>query len=105
MRIGVCVKQVPAWSARMDSATGVLVRSSSQGVMNPYDLFALEAALRAAGTLRSAEAVSGTEVFAITMGPPQAEQTLREALALGGGIRSREDIGLFERMSETMGRL
>lgn len=83
MRIGVCIKQVPAGSARMDSATGVLVRSSSQGVMNPYDLFALEAALRAAGTLRSAEAVSGTEVFAITMGPPQAEQALREALALG----------------------
>jgi electron transfer flavoprotein beta subunit len=76
MRIGVCVKQVPAGSALMDNETGVLIRSSAGGILNPYDLFALEAALRVR------EAVGG-EVFAMTMGPPPAEQALREALALG----------------------
>jgi electron transfer flavoprotein beta subunit len=77
MRIGVCVKQVPAGSARMNDETGVLIRSSAAGVINPYDLFALEAALQAAGT------GDGAEVFALTMGPPAAEGVLREALAMG----------------------
>ena len=87
MRIGVCIKQVPMGNARMDGETGVLVRSSAGGVINPYDLFALEAALRAAAAPRTgadAENAAG-ELFAITMGPPQAGEALREALAMGAG--------------------
>ncbi|MDR0376931.1 MAG: hypothetical protein LBH70_03970, partial [Spirochaetaceae bacterium] len=100
MRIGVCVKQVPAGSARMDGETGLLIRDSVGGTLNPYDLFALEAALQAAqgaaqqaaqtadeairaGSAATRRAGGRGEVFAITMGPPPAEQALREALALG----------------------
>jgi electron transfer flavoprotein beta subunit len=83
MRIGVCIKQVPMGNARMDSETGVLVRSSAGGIINPYDLFALEAALQAAAALQTG--AEAGELFVITMGPPQAEQALREALAMGAG--------------------
>jgi electron transfer flavoprotein beta subunit len=68
----------------MDGKTGVLVRDSAGGILNPYDLFALEAALQAAFALQAiAAGRSVTEIFAITMGPPSAEQALREALAMG----------------------
>ena len=76
MRIGVCIKQVPAGSAGMDYKTGVLIRES--GMLNPYDLFALEAALQA-----MAGSAAFEELFAITMGPPCAQAVLREALAMG----------------------
>ncbi|MDR1219769.1 MAG: electron transfer flavoprotein subunit beta/FixA family protein [Treponema sp.] len=74
----------------MDGETGVLVRDSAGGILNPYDLFALEAALRVASALQATAApqsvttgTAATEIFAITMGPPSAEQALREALAMG----------------------
>ena len=82
MRIGVCVKQVPSGSARMDSVTGVLDRSSSVSVMNPYDLYALEAALRSAAVLSQALGAA-VPVIAVSMGPESAEKVLREALAMG----------------------
>jgi electron transfer flavoprotein beta subunit len=69
----------------MDGETGALIRSSAGGILNPYDLFALEAALQARDALRreaGPEAARG-ELAALTMGPPPAEQALREALALG----------------------
>jgi electron transfer flavoprotein beta subunit len=67
----------------MDGETGLLIRGSAQGVLNPYDYFALEAALQAAASLAGPEGPG--EVTALTMGPPQAEGALREALALGAG--------------------
>ena len=77
MRILVCVKQVPATAhVTVDEKTGVLQREGVESKLNPYDLFALETALR----LR--EEAGGT-VTAITMGPPAAEAVLRECLALG----------------------
>jgi electron transfer flavoprotein beta subunit len=63
----------------MDNKTGVLIRGSAEGILNPYDLFAIEAALQAAA--RS----GGAELFAVTMGPRSAERALREALAMGAG--------------------
>ena len=60
----------------MDEQTGVLKRAGVQSKMNPYDLFALETALR----LR--EAHSGT-VTVGTMGPPQAQAVIREAYLMG----------------------
>lgn len=75
MKIIVCIKQVPALSeASMDREKGVLVRTGENKI-NPYDLPAIETALR----LRE---MVGSEVTALTMGPESAEQALRTALAM-----------------------
>ena len=77
MKIVVCIKQVPGTTeVEVDPKTGVLKRDGVDSKLNPYDLYALEAALR----IRQQ---SGAEVKAITMGPPQAEQVLREAFMMG----------------------
>lgn len=77
MKIIVCIKQVPASSqVEIDSETGTLKRLSAESKTNPYDLFALEAALR----IR--EKVGGT-VTALTMGPAQAEEMMRDAYMMG----------------------
>ncbi len=79
MRILVPIKQVPETSSvRMDEATGTMVRDGVEAIVNPLDVYAVEAALR----LR--EAGSGPcEVWTLTMGPPRAESALREVLAMG----------------------
>ena len=70
MRIVVFVKQVPAsQEVTMDPGTGTLVRDGAAARINPYDLPAIEAALRLRETL-------GGEVTAVTMGPPAAEAML-----------------------------
>ncbi len=77
MRIIVCVKQVPdVTEVRIDPKTNTLIREGVPGIMNPYDLHAIEAALQ----IR--EKVGG-KVTTITMGPPQAEEVLREAISMG----------------------
>jgi len=78
VRIVVPVKQVPATDAvTMDPETGTMVRSAAASVINPLDLYALEAALR----LRDSS--GDGDVVALTMGPPPAEAVLREAVSLG----------------------
>ena len=77
MRIVVCLKQVPDTSeVKIDPVKGTLIREGVPSIINPDDRHALEEALR----LRETE---GGEVIVISMGPPQAELALREALALG----------------------
>ncbi|MBQ8953409.1 MAG: hypothetical protein IJ048_04790 [Clostridia bacterium] len=77
MDIFVCIKQVPATNrVQVDEKTGVLKRSGVAGKMNPYDLYALETALR----LREAH---GGRVTVGTMGPPQAQAIVREAYMMG----------------------
>lgn len=77
MKIVVCMKQVPAGSkVDIDPETGAMKRLSGDTRTNPYDLFALEAALQ----LR--EKLGGT-VTVITMGPPQAEEMMRDAYTMG----------------------
>lgn len=77
MKIIVCAKQVPdAKDVRLDPETNTLAREGVQSIMNPYDQHALEAAV----TLKEAH---GGEVTIITMGPPQAEEMLREAISCG----------------------
>lgn len=77
MKILVCIKQVPGTNkVDVDPVTGVLKRSGVDSKMNPYDLYAIETALR----LREK---SGGEVDVISMGPPQAKAVIREAYALG----------------------
>ena len=77
VRIIVCVKQVPGTNkVEVDPETGVLKRDGVASKLNPYDLFALETAF-------SLAAQTGATVSTITMGPPQAETVLREAMAMG----------------------
>lgn len=77
MEILVCIKQVPETSqVEVDPVTGVLKRSGVLSKMNPYDLYALETALQ----LQKAH---GGSVCVISMGPPQAQQVIREAYAMG----------------------
>jgi len=77
MNILVLLKQVPdAAEVVIDPVTHTLLRSGVEAVMNPFDVHALEEALR------FKEKHGGT-VTAVTMGPQQAEKTLREAIAMG----------------------
>src|SRR5208283_746096 len=61
---------------RIDPKTNNLIREGVPAVVNPTDLNAIEAALEFKDTY-------GANVGVITMGPPQAEQSLREAIAMG----------------------
>ena len=77
MRIDVCVKQVPASNeTRLDPVTHTIIRDGSGSVLNPFDAYAVEEALR----IR--ERVGGT-VKAFSMGIPAASEMLRRVLALG----------------------
>ncbi|HIU63724.1 MAG TPA: electron transfer flavoprotein subunit beta/FixA family protein [Candidatus Avacidaminococcus intestinavium] len=77
MNIVVCLKQVPDTSeVRINPETNTLVRTGVPNIMNPFDRHALEAAL----ILKDA---SGGEVTVVTMGPPQAEEIIKEAIAMG----------------------
>jgi electron transfer flavoprotein alpha/beta subunit len=77
MNIIVCIKQVPeTQEVRLDPVTHTLKREGIAAIINPFDLYALEEGLRVK------DAHGGT-VTVITMGPPQAEAALREALGFG----------------------
>ena len=77
MLIVVCIKQVPdTTQVQIDPKTNTLVREGIPFIVNPYDTHALEEALRLKDRF-------GFRVAAISMGPPNAEATLRKALALG----------------------
>ncbi len=77
MHIIVCVKQVPdAKDVRLDPRTNTLSREGVESIMNPYDRHALEEAVAIK------EKLGGT-VTVLSMGPPQAESMLREAIACG----------------------
>ncbi|MCP4137869.1 MAG: electron transfer flavoprotein subunit beta/FixA family protein [bacterium] len=77
LKIIVCVKQVPDTSkVKINPKNGTLIRESIENIMNPDDRHAMETAL----CLK--ERYGGT-ITAITMGPPQAEDVLREAFAMG----------------------
>lgn len=76
------MKQVPAGTkVDIDPETGAMKRLSGETRTNPYDLFALEAALQ----LR--EKVGGS-VTVLTMGPPQAEEMMRDAYTMGQMMQS-----------------
>lgn len=77
LRIIVCIKQVPSTTeVKIDPETGTLIREGIESTVNPFDLYAIEEGVRL-------KEKYGAKVTAITMGPPQAENALREALALG----------------------
>ncbi|MHA1146789.1 MAG: electron transfer flavoprotein subunit beta/FixA family protein [Promethearchaeota archaeon] len=77
MKIFICIKQVPdTQEVRIDPKTNTLIRQGIPSIMNPHDKHAVELGL----TLKEKH---GAEVIALSMGPPQAEEVLREALAMG----------------------
>jgi electron transfer flavoprotein beta subunit len=77
MHIVCCIKQVPDTAqVKIDPDTNTLIRSGVESICNPYDLVAVEVAVRLVEK-------HGGKVTVITMGPPQAESALRDALALG----------------------
>ncbi|MBI4845577.1 MAG: electron transfer flavoprotein subunit beta/FixA family protein [Candidatus Omnitrophica bacterium] len=77
MNIVVCIKQVPdTTDVRINPQTNTLIRDGVQSIIIPFDMYAIEEALRLK------EKFDG-KVTVITMGPPQAEAALREAISLG----------------------
>jgi electron transfer flavoprotein alpha/beta subunit len=77
VNIVVCIKQVPdAPSIRMDKERMTIIRDGVESIINPLDAVALDAAL----VLKDKQ---GARVIVLTMGPPQSEEALREALAAG----------------------
>jgi electron transfer flavoprotein beta subunit len=77
LNIVVCIKQVPNTNeVKLDPVTGTLIREGVPSIINPDDKAGLEAALR----LKDEQ---GAHITVVSMGPPQADAALREALAMG----------------------
>jgi electron transfer flavoprotein beta subunit len=77
VNIVVCIKQVPdTTEVRLDPKTNTLIRDGVPSIINPDDKAGLEAAIRLKDEI-------GAHVTVVSMGPPQADLALREALAMG----------------------
>ena len=77
MNIIVCIKQVPdTTEIKIDPVTNTLIREGVQSIINPFDMYAIEEGVRLKERL-------GGKVTVLTMGPPQAEAVLREAMSMG----------------------
>src|SRR6056297_3234433 len=79
MKIAVLIKQVPDTDdVKLDPETGTMIREGSGTIINPLDLNAIEAAVQI-----KRKNPQDCEITVLTMGPPNAQIALREALALG----------------------
>ena len=77
MNIIVCIKQVPETTeVRINPETNTLIREGVKSIINPFDMYAIEEAIRLKERF-------GGKVSVITMGPPQADSALREAISMG----------------------
>lgn len=77
MNIIVCMKQVPGSNAvKIDPKTNSLIKEGGERIINPFDMYALEEGMRL-------KEKHGGKVTAISMGPSQAKESLKEAIALG----------------------
>ncbi len=77
MDIVVCIKQVPETTeVRINPETNTLIREGVKSIINPFDMYAIEEAVRL-------KEKYGGKTTVITMGPPQADAALREAVSLG----------------------
>ncbi|MFA5555446.1 MAG: electron transfer flavoprotein subunit beta/FixA family protein, partial [Phycisphaerae bacterium] len=77
MKIAVCIKQVPdTTEIKLDPVKGTLIREGVASIMNPDDKGGLEMALQL-------KEKHNAHITVITMGPPQADDILREAYAMG----------------------
>jgi len=77
MKIIVCIKQVPDTAeVKINPETGTLIREGVPSIINPFDMHAIEAGVQI-------KEKAGGKVTVITMGPPQAETALRDAISMG----------------------
>jgi len=77
MNIIVSIKQVPdTTQVKIDPKTNTLIREGVESIINPFDMYAIEEGVRLKEKF-------GGKTTVITMGPPQAESALREAISLG----------------------
>ena len=77
MNIIVCIKQVPETTeVRINPETNTLMREGVKSIINPFDMYAIEEAVRLKERF-------GGKVSVVTMGPPQADSALREAISIG----------------------
>ncbi len=77
MRIIVCIKQVPGTNeVKMDPVTNTIIRENIPAIINPFDTYAIEEAVRIKEKF-------GAHVTGLSMGIPAAQHMLREAVALG----------------------
>ncbi len=77
LRIVVCIKQVPdTTEVRMDPVKGTLIREGVVSIVNPFDSYAVEEGVRL-------KEKHGGTCTVVTMGPPQAEQALRDCISVG----------------------
>jgi electron transfer flavoprotein beta subunit len=77
MKIIVCVKQVPGTNeVKMDPVTNTIIRENVESIINPFDTYAIEEAVRIKEKI-------GAEVIGLSMGIPAAEEILKEAISLG----------------------
>ncbi len=77
MNIIVCIKQVPETTeVKINPETNTLIREGVKSIINPFDMYAIEEGVRLKERF-------GGKVTVITMGPPQAENALREAISMG----------------------
>jgi len=77
MNVIVCIKQVPdTTEVRINPETNTLIREGVESIINPFDLYAIEEGVRI-------KEKHGGTVTVISMGPPQVEVALREAISLG----------------------
>ena len=78
MKIIVLVKQVPdSTDVKIDPVTNTLKREGVPAVINPFDMYAIEEAIRIK------ERMEKGEVVVVSMGPPQAKEALKEAISMG----------------------
>jgi len=77
VNIVVCIKQVPnTTQVRINPETNTLIREGVESIINPFDMYAIEEGVRLREKL-------GGKVTVVSMGPPQAEGALREAISMG----------------------
>jgi len=77
MNIIICIKQVPETTeVRINPETNTLIREGVKSIINPFDMYAIEEGMRLKEKF-------GGKTTVITMGPPQAEAALREAISMG----------------------
>jgi len=78
MKILVLIKQVPETTdVKIDPETNTLIRDGVESIINPFDMYAIEEAIRIRDRLGEGE------VVVISMGPPQAMEALKEAMSMG----------------------
>lgn len=77
MKIAICIKQVPDTADIKWTENNTIQREGVESIINPFDMYAIETALKIKDKIKD------TKLTAVSMGPPQAEDILKKAIAMG----------------------